>query len=309
MALYMVALHKVGKEITGVRLVEFDYDSKNINSVTDIPYKNVIDTLIQGRATIENAVVNDGKLVGVNGQISRYGVIQNGIVIGQCPLVILMECDRKVYLVSNPLGQLKYMTENEVIKYAMSEGIANGKIVTTETGSYISSIEGEYPKDKLIKQKGSGKMLKAKMKIAGVKEYSLNEYNLAYWNPDVPIKSEEITLGSGCLGIAPGGFARSPYKKIVLPPTVETIGPRAFEDMKGLEELVIPEGVELIPTRMCRNCKELKKISIPNSIKNIDDYAFMGCNKLKDVETGPSGRAIHVRKNVFPRGTNIRVRK
>ena len=145
-----------------------------------------------------------------------------------------------------------------------------------------------------------------KMKLLGYKEYTIDENSLAHWNPDVPIRDEELELGSGCLGIAPGGFAGSPYTKIILPSTVETIGERAFEGMTNLSELIIPEGVTIIPDRMCRNCKNLVRISLPNSTKRIGDYVFMGCNKLKTVEIGRS--SMNLISKAIPRGVNIKLR-
>lgn len=306
MAYYLVALHKSGAKTTGARILDIDLESKETRAINNVTYKNIVDGIVSNQFTIENVGVSGGKLIGLNGQLSRYGVIHDGIVIGKCPLVVLLECDMKTYLVSNPLGQVKYMTEQDIIRYAESEGIANGKIVHTTDSIYLSAIEGEYPKDKLIKQKGTGNILKMKMKVLGYKEYTIDENNLAHWNPDVPIRNEELELGSGCLGIAPGGFAGSPYTKIKLPKTVETIGDRAFEGMANLTELIIPEGVTVIPDRMCRNCKSLTKISLPNSVKKVGDYVFMGCNKLKTVEIGRN--SMNLVSRTIPRGVNIKMR-
>lgn len=302
MSYTLIALHMSGARTIGVRLI----NNENYN-IEDVEYRKFIDTINANQVEVTNVAVENGRLKGTNGTLSRYAIIENNLIIGSCPIVILMELADDCYKVVNPLGQIADMHSNDIIKYAKVEGLANGKIVDQNNKEYISSINGEYPKDRLLKAKSTGKRLAVKMKMLDVQEYELDDNYYAKKLPNIDTKDKTLLIGKGCLGISQKGFMNTQYTKIQLPETLDFIGKDAFSGMTSLTELVIPNGVKIIPERMCRNCLELTKVWLPNTIVKIEDMAFLNCNKLKVISCGP--RRIQIEPSAIPRKTKLEIRR
>ena len=281
MNIVMIAVHKQGNKIVGFRLL--DTDSGKLQNV---PNENLKSVLQSGNAEVENISIEGERIVGSNGTLQRYPTLINGALYGKSPLIILFELVNNCYRVSNYLGEVVDITEQEAIKYAETEGIANGKIVPDENGKYhISSISGTYKQDKLVEDKKYGRILSAKMNMLGVKDYSLDENYRATLNDK---KAEEITFGRGVLGVAHNGCRDCKELKMVkFPATLEELGDSSFSGCISLEEVTIPEGVKTIPKRCFALCKNLKQIYMPNSLRRIEDGAFSGCDKLKIIHCGP----------------------
>ena len=282
MQLILIAVHKYSyhsKDIQGFRLLDRD-----TGEVKDIPYSSVINTLRSTDVTVEGIDISGSEPKGSNGSFDRYTQLVNGITLGKCPIVICKEYPDKVYDVANHLGKVVRMDMNGIIQFASVEGIANGKIVDSDNGKYISSICGEYLKDKSFNDRAYGDKLKLKMGVMGVNEYELNDRNYIVGKDK---NVEELHIGKGCLGVEKRGFKGfNKLKKIMLPNTCSELGEEAFKDCSELEEILIPEGVVVIPKRCFENCSKLVHINLPNSLRKIDIAAFKGSG-LKTISLGP----------------------
>ena len=63
----------------------------------------------------------------------------------------------------------------------------------------------------------------------------------------------------------------------VIPPTVTTIGEKAFNMCYGLETITIPSSVRTIKKSAFAMCNQLTTIKIPSSVKTIGSGAFHLC--------------------------------
>ncbi|MGN0573262.1 MAG: leucine-rich repeat domain-containing protein [Acutalibacteraceae bacterium] len=63
-------------------------------------------------------------------------------------------------------------------------------------------------------------------------------------------------------------------RKVIIPPSVKTIGEYAFENLDWLREIVFSEGLETIKQFAFANCSRLEKIALPNSLINFELLAF-----------------------------------
>lgn len=94
-------------------------------------------------------------------------------------------------------------------------------------------------------------------------------------------------------------------QKVILPPTVKSIGDRAFAECIKLSEINLPDSIETmgqacfhrcalkdvtlprnltrIASTMFYECKELVCVSIPLSVNTINSSAFSGCDMLEHV--------------------------
>lgn len=296
----MIAVHKIANKIVGFRLLDTD-----TGQVKDVSYQSLYNVLKNNVVEVENVKLERGSIVGSNGSLQRYPVLVNGQLYGKSPIVILFELPNNCYRVTNYTGEIVDMHEQEMIKYAETEGIANGKVVTNEDGTkFISSIAGTYKKDEILLDKQRGTRVVAKMKIFGKQLYDLDENR----NARVVDKSiEELILPEGVLGIADKGFENCvQLKEVQLPNTLERLGKASFKGCKSLEKIVIPEGITVIPEECFEGCENLKEVHLPNSLVRIEHRAFFRCRKLKRIYCGP--RPIEVVFGAIPSGVR-RVRR
>lgn len=299
MQMFMIACHMDNNyNVAGFRIIDTD-----TGEVKDYNYNSVGAVLNKG-IHIDGIELENGKIKGSNGQLSRYTQLIDGITIGKSPVVIVKQYPNNIYDVCDHVGRINTMKEEDIIRFAELEGLANGKIVKTKNKMHISPISGEYPKDKSFNDKDSGDKLKAKMKILGHTKYQLNEMNYAF-KTDKSI--DKLLLGKGCLGIAIAGFSECiNLKEAYLPNTCTYIGAQAFANCHNLESINIPEGVLEIPQKCFVNCKKIKEIKLPNSLQLIDDRAFAGCNLLRHISFGPNKPKM--RNPGFATGARIEVR-
>lgn len=301
MNIVMIAVHKTGNKIVGFRLLDTDS-----GSIKDVPSNNAKEVILSSKVEIENLAIEGGRIVGSNGTLQRYPAIVNGKLYGKSPLIILFELSNNCYRVANYLGEIVDIAEHQAINYAQTEGIANGKIVPDEAGgAHISSISGTYKQDKLIADKKYGKTLVAKMKILGVKDYSLDEkYTATVTNKE----TEKVGFGKGVLGIADNGCRDCKKLTTVnFTETLEKLGEASFQGCISLESIVIPEGIVTIPKRCFAQCKKLKEVYLPNSLRNIEDRAFCDCSKLKVIYCGPA--PLNIAYGAIPRGVARKIGK
>jgi hypothetical protein len=73
-----------------------------------------------------------------------------------------------------------------------------------------------------------------------------------------------------------------PGKSYTIPPSVTSIGNRAFWGSKFLTSMTIPSGVTSIGNRAFEQCS-LKSVTIPSSVTSIGEEAFYDCTSLKSV--------------------------
>ena len=69
----------------------------------------------------------------------------------------------------------------------------------------------------------------------------------------------------------------------VIPESVVTIGPRAFEDIRGMVSVVIPEGVTGIEELAFVDCSDLKEVTLPSTLASISMNAFLECPSITKV--------------------------
>lgn len=124
------------KDTEGIRILNVDN-----RQVMDVPTHSIKEAIINGKATIENIGLSEGKLVGTNGSIDRLPKIQNGNLIGKSPLIILNQLSDGGYIVSDYKGTIIKMTKDNVIDYAKVHGISNGKLCNRENIGFISAAE------------------------------------------------------------------------------------------------------------------------------------------------------------------------
>ena len=72
--------------------------------------------------------------------------------------------------------------------------------------------------------------------------------------------------------------------KVIIDPSVTTIGDHAFNGCTCLASIEIPQSVTTIGDHAFRGCKSLASIVIPQSVTTIGDYAFQGCISLASIE-------------------------
>lgn len=278
----MIAVHKDNlNNIIGFRLL--DTDSSIIRDAT---YESVYAAILEKKTDIENLKIENGKLVGSNGILSRFPVIKGRNLSGLSPLIILFEMENNYYKVTNYLGEIVDISEEEAIRYAETEGIANGKIVTEENGNkHISSINGPYKKDKISLDKKYGEVLIAKRKMFKKNDFGIDGNYMAY---AIDTEIERIVLTRGILGLRDNAFKGcKKLKYIELPLTIEKLGIASLAET-AIETIKIPEGIKEIPDRCFEGCKQLKTVCLPNSLLKVNKRAFYGCDKLKTIYKGPN---------------------
>ena len=100
-------------------------------------------------------------------------------------------------------------------------------------------------------------------------------------------------------------YGATSLKAITIPPTVKTVGKRAFcssglievvlvngpaygndifQSCSYLQKIKIDEGITQLPYSMCNSCSALQEIEFPkNSLTTIGEYCFSACKKLVDI--------------------------
>ena len=79
-------------------------------------------------------------------------------------------------------------------------------------------------------------------------------------------------------------FAHCPnITKIVLPSTLEIIGPYAFLECSGLTSIEIPQSVSTIGRSAFNRCSGLTEINIPQNVKTIETATFLYCTGLSKI--------------------------
>lgn len=189
MKIFIIAQLVNGKNLLGYRMLDVDAN----NQVNDFPLATIKAVLSKPETAniIQNAKLVNGEIVGTNGQLSRYAKVnQNGLVVGQSPLVVLNKIDDVGYTVADFKGTVKKMKNSDVVEYAKNQGIANGKVIIQDNVEYISSISDSYEQIKLTPSKvgAKGKVdLKIHMgtDVASIKKHTEQDLNAELQYNDV----------------------------------------------------------------------------------------------------------------------------
>lgn len=75
----------------------------------------------------------------------------------------------------------------------------------------------------------------------------------------------------------------SKLRRVMIPPTITSIGEKSFYCCSSLIQVSIPSSVTSIGLNAFNSCLSLKQISIHSQIKSIDEFAFGYCKSLTKV--------------------------
>ena len=117
-------------------------------------------------------------------------------------------------------------------------------------------------------------------------------------HPKVIYLNEKVTCGGyeyTLTTINNMAFSCDGVTTIILPNTVTTLYPRAFEGCSDLENITLSSNLATISSTAFMHCTKLTSIDIPNSVKFIDDAAFSGCSSLASVTLGSGIESIRDR--------------
>lgn len=99
----------------------------------------------------------------------------------------------------------------------------------------------------------------------------------------------EITVpgevdGQTVTALADGCFAgNETLTTVILPDTLQVIGPDAFADCTSMRGIYIPDNVTVIGAGAFRGCTNLEAIDLPGTIATIGHEAFQDCEKLEHI--------------------------
>lgn len=155
---FMIAIiNDAGGNRIGIRMLDVS-DFRSVR-VMDVKIESAIRAVESGAAIIQNLAIEDGKLVGTNGSMDRYAVVEDGRLKGKSPMIVINRVGDIGFTVSDYIGTVRKFRAADVIEYAKKEdgGIANGKLVVREDGAeIISSIVGSYEEAKKARKMDFG---------------------------------------------------------------------------------------------------------------------------------------------------------
>lgn len=96
-------------------------------------------------------------------------------------------------------------------------------------------------------------------------------------------KAEKIILSPSIRTIGAQGFFACEITEIILPDSVEYIGEKAFEDCSKLTKITLSSNLKEIGSASFRNCNELTEINFPEGFETIGARAIASCEKLEKI--------------------------
>ena len=139
MILIAIANISNGKETIGFRLLDVENEQ-----IKDVNLNDIASALNSGAISIDNLSIEQSIITGSNGSINRLPKIINKLLEGKSPLIVLNQLGNIGYEVSDYKGTILNVKNEDIIEYAKSNGISNGKIVTQNGNEFISAIKGNY---------------------------------------------------------------------------------------------------------------------------------------------------------------------
>lgn len=268
MYMMIATIRKDKNTIIGFRLLDMA-SMKCLNAT----YSNVV-RCVSNTRDIRNLRVRNGRIVGYNGAINRYPVLNSACqLVGKSSIIVLgisnytntiKCCDFK--------GNVTYLKEDELVTYAKANGIANGKIVSDKVhcieGGY-SKLYHEIPVIRKEEEEITDEQLGKGVSADKIREYRAKS-NLV---GNKSIKSLKLDSSNKVVV----GWAKHSQKKIIIPNFVETIDTEAFYRCIDVEEIIISSSVKYIKNKAFIG-SGLKKIAMGESVKSIGEKAFLGCD-------------------------------
>ena len=98
-------------------------------------------------------------------------------------------------------------------------------------------------------------------------------------------------------------YKNAMLEKVIIPDTVNKIGPYAFADCKNLKSVILPKSLVSIDECAFHENRSLEKIDIPDSVTEIGDFAFGFCINLKTISL--SNSLTKIENRVFWRNDSI----
>ncbi len=96
--------------------------------------------------------------------------------------------------------------------------------------------------------------------------------------------SGEVTIPEGMQRIEKGAFqGNEKVKRIIMPNSINFIGPRAFADCPNLQEVVFSENLQVLGQNAFRNCSQLTQVNIPSHVKILYPGTFDGNTSLDSI--------------------------
>ena len=169
------------------RLVDLDtISTKTSNAkVLDITMNNMVSAMSKGM-NIVNAVLNNGSIIGTQGNLYNYPSVENG---GPC--VILSSIDNHTgYQLINEKGKVVKASRSQVVAFAEKFGVANGKVALSNGEKYIEPLMGSFNEMHLTASRvGNNRGVDVSIKMQGHKD-SLNSHANA--SVSVEIKDADV---------------------------------------------------------------------------------------------------------------------
>lgn len=109
----------------------------------------------------------------------------------------------------------------------------------------------------------------------------------------VTYEGEEYVVTSISEGALKNGRRNEVCKKIIVPPTIKTIGKAVFRDFSNVKEIVLPPQLDAIQGSTFSLCGSLETIVLPEGIKTIGSNAFQDCRALTSINIPSSVTNIY----------------
>ena len=273
----------------GYRLVDLDD-----RSVKDVPSIDVINVLSRGNIKIAGLELKGHAIVGSNGSIDRYPVIQNKNIVGTSPLVIatqlLIDGDIVGYKVLDWKGTMSNASLQDVIKYAKSNGISNGAIKRVGNREFVSSISGEYNKvegrsqrkitediEKTIwTMEDFEKHMKSKQYDYVIRKSDIhNNVQIQFNCGDAKVLKYPLGVDTINNMFVPNGAL---VELLILSPSITSVSSNLLAVAKHIKRIVLQQGIKAIHIGGITGNGEdegatLKEISFPASLERITNGA------------------------------------
>lgn len=132
-----------------------------------------------------------------------------------------------------------------------------------------------YPRDmKRVYDIASNSMFTSVVLPEGPEEISYR----AIWT--LPVQGD-LVVPSTVRKIDSEAFARTKISHVTLPPNIDMIPDRLFDNCKFLQDtVVIPSRTEIIGEAAFARCEKLNAVVIPKNVHTIKRWAFDGCSSL-----------------------------
>jgi len=308
MKLRMIGALVEGKFVHGFRIIDED----NIQmGYRDVPMKSVAEVISSGKATIEGLAIDDNKkiLVGTNGQIKRYPLIEGGKVVAKDkkteadrpPIIILSQYEEDYevigYKVCNWEGKVFNISKEDIIAYGKVNGIANGALRNINNGDgdsnyIIASIRGSYERINVRTNKRIEveEEIDPSIKINYI-PWSLGDfqkymdgygfsYNVIYRDDSaidyelsgIPSTMKVLKLPEGLRTFSQSMFDSnsSEVRVIILPKSIKEIS--ILEDnFPDLKKIVLTHGMKEI-NYIYVNKNNALEINLPETLEKIEDF-------------------------------------